>query len=155
MSKKKTTTNQTQNSQTTASYGYQPGASSADIDAVRDFKFTADPSIGYAFANAKNQIGNSFNNPLGGLYNGNMRDAILRSTTSNLAMQESQAKSEANQALQGQRFGQKSAVAGLTAPRFVQTGGTSSGTSSGQQVYSPSTLDTIGQVAGIGAGVAA
>lgn len=131
MSKKtRTTTNQSQSYANTNSYGWQTAPETADVAALRDFKFQADPSIGYAFGSAKSAIGNSFNNPLGGVYSPQMRDAILRSSLSGLAQQESQAKSEAHQGLQGQQFAQRAAVAGMTAPRLVQLG--SSGTSTGQ-----------------------
>lgn len=156
MSKKsKTTTTQTQNTANTNQYGWQTPPESADLQAVRDFKFTADPSIGYAFGNAKNQIANSFNNPLGGVYSGNMRDSILRSSTADLGQREAQAKSEANQQLQGSQYGQKALVAGMTAPRLTQTGstGTSSGTGT-QQTSSPIWTDLLIAAAG-GAGGAA
>lgn len=147
MTKKKQTqqTTQNQNFQNTNTYGFMSAPETADVAAVRDFKFQADPSIGYAFGSAKNAIGNSFNNPLGGNYSPQMRDAILRSSLSGLAQQESQAKSEANQALQGSQFAQKNVVANLTAPRLVQTGGSgsSSGTGSGTTTQSGGLLESL------------
>lgn len=144
---KKTKTQQTQNQQTqgtqssqfahTNTYDWLNPPDTADIQSLRDFKFTADPRIGYTYGNARNQAANSFNNPLGGAYSPQMRDQILRSTLSDLSQREGQAYSEANQQLQGAQAAQKAGVAALTAPRMVQTGssgvgsGTSSGTSSG------------------------
>ncbi len=147
MNKKKTTqnTNQTQSYNNTSSYGWQAPPDTADVQALRNFQFSADPSVGYAFGSAKSAIGNSFNNPLGGVYSPQMRDAILRGSLSDLAMKESQAKTEANQALQGQQFGQRAAVAGLTAPRLVQTGGsgTSAGTGTGTTTQSGGLLGDL------------
>jgi hypothetical protein len=141
--KTKTETKQNQSYNNTSSYGYVGGPSSADIDAVRNFQFKADPSIGFVYGGAKNQIANSFNNPTGGVYPPQMRDAILRSSLSDLAQKESQAKSEANHALQGQQFGQRSLVASLTAPRFVQTGSSGTSTGQGNTVQSSSMLPDL------------
>jgi hypothetical protein len=155
MTKRKTTQTQSQSYNNANTYGHVTTPETADIAAMRDFKFTADPSIGNAFGSAKNQIANSFNNPIGGVYSGNMRDSILRSSLSDLGQREAMARSEANQSLQGQQFGQRAAVAGMTAPRLVQTGGSGTGSSSGTTIQGQSPLDTIGQIAGIGAGAAA
>jgi hypothetical protein len=155
MTKKKSTQQQQTSYNNVNTYGYTAPPESADVSAVRNFKFTADPSIGYNFASAKNQVANSFNNPIGGYVTPEIRDRILRSSLSNLAMQESQAKSEANQQLQGAQFGQKAAVASMTAPRLIQTGGYGTGSSSGQAVQGQSGLDTVGQIVGIGATAAA
>lgn len=145
---KKTKTQQTQNQQTqqqqasqfahTNTYDWLTPPDTADVEALRNFKFTADPRIGYTYGNARNQAANSFNNPLGGAYSPQMRDQILRSTLSDLGQKEAQAYSEANQGLQGLQLGQKSAVAAMTAPRLTQTGssGTGSGSSSGSSIGS-------------------
>jgi hypothetical protein len=140
MSKKKQQTQQTQNTnfQNTNSYGWLNAPETDDIKAVRDFKFAADPHIGYSFGNARNQLASSFANPLGGVYSPNMRDSILRSGNADLSQREAQAYSEANQGLQGQQFAQKGLVAGLTAPRMVQTGSSGSGASSGNSTTTQS-----------------
>lgn len=134
--KKKTeqTQQQSTNYNNTTSYGWQTPPESKDVTALRDFNFKVDPSIGYAFGSAKNKIADSFSNPIGGYMTPEMRDRILRSSLSNLAQQEAQAKSEAYSQLQGQQFGQRAAVAGMTAPRLVTTGSSGSGTSSGTNV---------------------
>jgi hypothetical protein len=144
MSKKtKSTQTQNQNYNNTSTYGWQAPPETADVQAVRGFNFTADPSIGYAFGSAKNQIANSFNNPMGGTYTPQMRDAIQRSSFSGLAQQEAQAKSEANNALQGQRFGQRMAVASLTQPRLTQTGSTGTSAGQGTAIQSSSMLPDL------------
>lgn len=129
---------QQQSHSSTNTYGHVTPPETADVQALRDFKFTADPRIGYTFGNARNQAANSFNNPLGGVYSPQMRDQILRSTLSDLSQREGQAYSEANQGLQGQQFAQKAGVASMTAPRLVQTGSSGSGTgsSSGTSIQS-------------------
>lgn len=131
------------------SYGYQPGAESADIDAVRNFKISADPRIPYAFANAKRNIAGTYRNPLGANQTSATRDASQRATYQDLAQQESEASNESYQGTQGARLGQALAVAGMTAPRLVQTG--QSGSQSGTQNVTTSPIDSIIQgAAGIG-----
>jgi len=140
MTKKKQQTQQTQNTSynNTNTYGWQTPPESADVQAVRDFKFSADPRIGYTYGNARNQAANSFNNPLGGVYSPQIRDQISRSMISDLGQKEAQAYSEANQGLQGQQLAQKSLVAGLTQPRMVQTGGSGTGTMAGNATQTQS-----------------
>jgi len=128
MSKKSKST-QSQNFQSTNQYGFMNTPDTDDFKRMREFDFQADPSIANVYGNARNQAANSFNNPLGGVYSPQMRDQILRSTLSDLSQKEGQARSEAYNDLQGARFSQRAAVAGLTAPRLVQQ--SSSGTSSG------------------------
>lgn len=156
MSRRTTTQQQQQTTHhaNTNTYGYMPGPGSADIDTLRNFQFTVDPSIGYVYGNARNQAANSFNNPLGGVYSPQMRDSILRSTLSDLTQREGQARSEAYQQTQGARFGQVATVAGLTAPRLVQTGssGSSSGTSQGSTTQPSNFLENL--MVGVATGAA-
>lgn len=147
----KATTTTQQSYSGTNSYGFMTPPETEDVKALRSFEFTRDPRIGYAFGNAKNKTANSFNNPIGGVYSPQMRDAILRSKYQELAQAESQSHSEANQALQGQQFGQRAAVASMSSPRLVQTG--SSGTSSGTNVQQQQP-DILGSILG-GAATAA
>lgn len=154
-SKSKQTTQQTQsqsyNNQNT--YGYMPGAQSPDIDALRDFKFNVDPSIASAFGSAKNRIANTFNSPTGGSYSPEMRDAMLRSSYRDLGQQQAETHSGAYNATQGQQFGAKAAVASMTAPKFVQTGGsgTGTGTSSGTSTMSQPMWGDLASGAAMGA----
>lgn len=152
MGKKKTTQQQTQNYNNTNTYGWQQMPDTADIAALRDFQFTADPSIGYTYGNARNQLANSFNNPLGGNYSPQMRDQIQRSGNADLAQREGQARSEANQGLQSLRFGQRAAVAGMSAPRLVQTGGSGTSSANGTTTQSGGMLGDILTGFAMGAG---
>jgi hypothetical protein len=129
--KQETTQSGTTNTNTTNTYGYQPGAQSADIDALRNHQFTADPRIGYSYSRQRQQLQDSYNNPLGGYYSPTMRDSQIRAGIASLGQQEAQDYSAANQQLQGQQFAQKATVAGLTAPRLEQTGGSTTGQTSG------------------------
>lgn len=151
---KKSKTQQTQNQQTqqqqqsayqnTNTFDWMKPPETSDVQSLRDFKFTADPRIGYVYGNARNQAANSFNNPLGGSYSPQMRDQIMRSTISDLGQKEAQAYSEANQGLQGAQFAQRSALAAMTAPRIVQTGasGVGSGSSSGSSIGTGTAVQT-------------
>lgn len=151
--KKKQEQKQTQSFNNTSRYDWMAPPESADVATLRNFKFSADPSIGNAFGSAKNQIANSFNNPIGGVYSGNMRDSILRSSLSDLAQKESMARGEANNALQGQRFGQAATVASMTAPRLTQTGSSGSGSGQSTAVQSGGLLESL--IGGAATGAAA
>lgn len=130
-------TTQASNQQFANTYGLTPGPQSADIDAARNFQIQGDPKISYAFANARNKLEQGYNNPAGGYTNPQIRDAQIRAGQRGLAQDESQALREENVGLQGMRLGQKISVAGMTTPRVVQTGGTSSGTGTSTTSQSP------------------
>ncbi len=102
-----------------------------------------DPSIRYAFANARKDLDNSYQNPLGAYTSPAVRDAANRASSERLGMAQNVALQDSNRASQQQQFGQQSALAGLTAPQLVQTGGTTVQ----QQSMLPSIL---GAVAGVG-----
>lgn len=129
----------------TSTYGHVPGAQSADIDAARNFQFSHDPRVPYAFARAYERSKETFANPLGANSTAGLRDATLRATSEDLGQQEGQAYAEEGRSLQGLEFAKLMDIASMTQPRFVQTGstgtssgsGTSSGTSTGQQSQSP------------------
>lgn len=164
MGKKKatqqTTQTQNQNYSNSSTYGFVTPTDSDDVKRLRDFKFQVDPSIGYAFGSAKNAVGNSFSNPLGGFYSPAMRDAILRSSLADLGQREAQAKSAAYNETQGQRYAQQAAVAAMTAPRLVQLSsqgtGTSTGTGTGTTTQSGGLLESllVGAAQGASGGLA-
>lgn len=112
---------------------------------MRDFQFTADPRVPYAFGKARSNIAESYNNPLGGNMTAGLRDAQLRASYEDLGQQEGQALREENYARQGLQYAQRADVANMTQPRMVQTGqaGSSSGTSSGNTVQSQGALPSI------------
>lgn len=134
-------TKQTQNQSTTSAntYGYVNTPETADTTALRNFKFEHDPRIPYAFARGRANVHNNYANPLGGSLGGNaqLRDAALNANDQDSAQQEGQALSEENYGLQGLKYGQLADIASRTAPRFVQTGGSStgSGTTTVQQPF--------------------
>lgn len=150
--KTKTTQTQQQTGSNTATYGYSPGADSADIQAQRNFEFTPDPRVGYAFARQRQQAHDSYAQPLGGYSTPQLRDAALRASDADSAQTEAQTLAEENHNLQGLKYAQKADVAQMTAPRFVQTGGTTqqSGESSGTSQTNPGLMGYLSQ--GISAG---
>jgi hypothetical protein len=127
--KGKTTQKQDSTSTTANTYGYMTPPDTGDISALRDFKFEHNPAIPYMYANARNKLESSYNSPTGGYTNPQIRDAQIRAGSRGLAQDESQALREENTGFQGMQFGQKQAVAGMTAPRLVNTGGTTKGDS--------------------------
>jgi hypothetical protein len=157
MTKSKSTQNQTQTTQTSNTYGYVPGASGSDIDAFRGYQFTADPSISYRYAAERNRYANSLSDPTGGgaYFPPEMRRRVADARNRELMQAESAEKSAAHQQLQGAQFGQRAAVASMTAPRLVNLSSSGSGTSQGVRTDQPSTFDSMMQLAGVGAGAAA
>ena len=120
-SKKKTETQQTN------TYGYQPGAQSADIDALRNQINSSynqsDPGIAYSFNNQRKNLQNRFDNPFGANYSPEAADAAKYAGTNDL----DQAQGAAYQMDAFNRKNQKvAALGGLasqTAPVLTQTGG--------------------------------
>lgn len=155
MGKKQTTQqtqNQSYNNQNT--YGQITPTDTPDIAAMRDFQFNVDPAIASTYGAARQRVNNSFNNPIGGAYSPNMKDAMLRSSNRDLSQQQAEAHSSAFNQNQGQQFGQKAAVAGMTAPRILQTGSSGTGNMSGNTVQSQP-FDWAGLAGGVATGAAA
>lgn len=122
MGKKKTSTQQQTNT-----YQQITPQNTADMTAVRDHKPQADPSIPHAFGRAKANLQGSFNNPLGAATTPAVREATLRAGEQELDQAQGQAERESFNDVNQQELQKKLALAGLTAPRIVQSG--SSGTS--------------------------
>ncbi len=102
-----------------------------DIEAARAYKPQVDPGISYSFGRAKNALRSGFNNPLGAYTPAAVRDAMVFQGEQDLAQQEAQALRESDRDVNEQEWQKRYALAGLTAPRLVQTGGSSTGTESG------------------------
>lgn len=121
--KKKTETSQ-------STYGFMNPPETADVQAVRDFKPQADPGISYSFARAKNNLRSSFDNPLGAYTPAAVRDAMQFQGEQDLAQQEAQVLRESDRDNNEREFQKRLSVAGMTAPRLVQTGATGTATES-------------------------
>lgn len=136
-------------STTSNSYGYQPGAQSADINALRSHRFQVDPSIGFRLGEKERQLSDSFQNPTGGYTTPQIKDAIMRSQRRGLMQDASQATREGQFDVNKLDFSRNLAVADMTKPVLTQTGSSSQGQGQVTQSQSP-----WGTVAGIGASVA-
>jgi hypothetical protein len=84
-----------------------------------------DPSIRYAMATGREDLNNSYANPLGAATSPAVRDAANRVAGQRYGMLENQAIQESNFNNNAANFGRQATVAGLTAPQLVQSGGTS------------------------------
>lgn len=138
--KQTTTQNQTQNQSynSASTYDFLNPPDTADISALRSHQFRIDPSIGYRIGGAIRRSQNTFQNPFGQYTTPQIRGATMRSQEREL-MQEGGAQARAGQYdVNNQQYGQKLAVAGMTAPRLVQTGqsGTATGTMTGKATTS-------------------
>lgn len=153
--KQTTRQQQTQNQSfnTQNAYGWQTPNDTADVQVLRSHQFQIDPTIGYRVGGAIRRMQDSYQNPLGGYTTPQIRDATMRSQERELMQQGGQQFREGAYDVGNQQYGQKLAVAGMTAPRLVQTGssGQQSGTSSGTATTStPWYSDAIAGGAGIG-----
>jgi len=90
-----------------------------------------DPRIRATFAGARADLKDSFLNPMGAYTTPAIRDATMRNGNAQLAQQEAQALSEADFTANGSEFDRLLALSQLTAPKLVQTGGSSTATQSG------------------------
>ena len=150
-SKNKQQTTQVQNQNQaysgTNTYGWMTPPDTADIEAQRNFQFTADPRVPYTFAKTRSNLAESYNNPAGAYSTPALRDAALRASYEDIGQQEGQALREENYARQGLEYAKRADVASMTQPRLVQESqsGTSSGTnnSSGTSVTSQGMLPSI------------
>ncbi len=124
--KKQESKQQSQQSFSTATSGSTSVPDTPDIQAFRGWQPQTDPGLSYQYANARNRLNQSFDNPLGGYATPAMRDAMQRTGNRQLNQDESQAFRAGAYDVNQQKAGQLGALAGLT--RGTNTTGTSSGT---------------------------
>jgi hypothetical protein len=121
----------TQAGSTTNTFGQITPEDTPDIKSFRDFKYQADPSSPYRFAQAKEDLSDIHSNPYGAYTTPAIRDAAIRTGDMNLTQMQGQQSAQENVQLNNMQANQRAALADLTKPQTVQTGGTYSGTSSG------------------------
>lgn len=83
----------------------------------------SDPTIPFAFAKRREDVNNSFFNPLGAYTTPAVRDASSRVANERMSMEENNAIQASNAQNSQQAFNRQATVADMTRP--VQTGGTS------------------------------
>lgn len=149
MGSKKTKTTQ-QQSFNTQNAGSTSVPDTPDINAYRGWQPQADPNIPYQAAASHERLHSSLNNPIGGYYSANTRDAIQRSGDRAIDQQASQASRLGQYDVNQQRGGQLSTLAALT--RGTNTTGTSSGSGQGTSTTVQSG-DVLGQILGAAAQV--
>jgi hypothetical protein len=138
VSKKKT------KSESTNTYQYLQPPDTQDIKDLRSMDIQEDPGIGHQFALLKENVHNSYMNPLGAYTTPDVREKQLRATDMDINQQETQAHRVGQYDVNQQRIGKQTGLAALTAPKLAQTGGTQTTTQSG---------DILGQIIGAGAQV--
>lgn len=123
-----------------------PGASSPDIDKLREAKFDIDPGLSAEYGKARSDLNKSFQQPLGAYLSPQVRDAQMRSGNERLNRDEAEAMRKGQYDVNNMKYGRDVTVAGMTAPPLVQTGSSSSGTGTISQT--PSGIDTGLKIAG-------
>lgn len=119
---------QQQTTQQTNTYGWQSPPASQDVDAIRNWHPTIDPSISYRYGQAENAIRDTYDNPLGAYETAQTKGAGLRANIKGLNQEKGQAFREAYAGVNAQELGRLGMLAELTSPRLTQTGGSSTGT---------------------------
>jgi hypothetical protein len=114
---------------------------------MRNFQFSADPRVPYSFARTRQNIGATYDNPLGAYTHPAIRDAAQRASFEDVGQQEAQALREENYTRQGLDYARTADVAAMTQPRIVQqsSSGTSSGTNNANTTQSQNPLGSIVQ----------
>jgi hypothetical protein len=125
-------TKQNTNYNNSNSFGYMKPEDTEDIKAFREWRPQVDPGLGYQYADARNELKSSFDDPLGGFSTPQMRDAQMRTGLRNLNQDEAQAFRQGNYDVNNQRSTQLGALSALTRPELVQTGSSGSGSMTGQ-----------------------
>ncbi len=100
---------------------------------VGSMQFGHDPSIPFTFARQRANARNTYANPLGSFASPQLREAQLNAIDADSAQNEAQAHREDNYGVQDRQYAQAHDIATLSAPKTVQTGGSTSstGTNSG------------------------
>lgn len=120
-----------------------------EMEAIRNMRAQSDPTIPYRYANLRQQNADSYNNPLGSYTTPAVREAAQRVSNQHLAMDEAQATAESQYNADNENYNRAANYAQMTAPKFVQSGGTNTTTQSGGLLG-----DILGGAVGIGANYA-
>ncbi len=112
-------------------YGHVDTPITPQIKALEAMKAKTDSSIPFNFSARRENLDNSYRNPLGSYTSPAVREAMQRNAGAGLAMQEAQAVQNSQYAADNTNFDRQALLAQMTTPKFVQTGGTSTQTQSG------------------------
>ncbi len=123
-----------------------PTAASTQLQTMAQTPADFSTPIHNAYGRAEQQLGQSYNSPLGAYTTADVRDKSLREQKQGLEQNMGLDLAQAAQQSSQDAFNRQYQVAGLTAPQFYNTGGTT--TSGGS-------LDTLGLVASAGSGALA
>jgi hypothetical protein len=130
-------TNSISTGATTATYGYQTPPTTPAVTKLAGAKFEVDPGLHAQYGKLRSKLKSGFNNPLGANYSPEVRDAIIRSGEERLGRDEAEAYRGGQYDANRLGYSRDVTVAGMSQPQLVQTGGTTSGTSSGTVQQNP------------------
>lgn len=128
------TSNQSQTQSQTNTYDWVSAPITAETQNVinkANAPAQIDPSINGQFANLGNQIRNSYNDPYGAYTGGGVKEKSLRNNLMRIGSEKAKVRNQAYFDADNQKFSQSVTAATLTQPQREQTGGTSTGNSSG------------------------
>ena len=128
-----------------------PGASSPDIDTLRNQKYEVDPTIGFRAGASKRRLDNSFINPLGGASTPQRDEAIRRSLHRSFDEQAGMESRAGQFDVNRLNLGKQQYLAGLTAPPLVQSGSSYSNTDKFKTPFSAKIMPAIQSAAQVAA----
>lgn len=105
---------------------YKPDAS--EFAALKDYNFAPDPSIGFRYAAARQNVEEGPDNPLGPYVTPEQRQQSQRSQLENLNQSEGQAKSQDNARISTLKYANLLDYIDRTKSQLIQTGGSTQGT---------------------------
>lgn len=150
----RTTQQQASTSNTTNTYGQiSPLDDSRYAEAVgkvAGFKYQRDPRIAYTYGHARQNINDSYDNPQGGYTTPQLRDASRNAAFGDMAQNEAQEYRNENYGRQAIDYAQLADVAQMSAPRTVQTSGSTEGKGTSTSQTNPGVFDMITQGASLG-----
>ncbi len=154
MGKKKTEVKQNQDTKQAFNTSAETSVpDTPDIQAYRQWQPQTDPGLSYQYANARNRLNQSFDNPLGGYATPAMRDAIQRSGNRQLNQDESQAFRAGAYDVNQQKAGQLGNLAQLTRGQKNVSSGTGTSNMTGTSTQTQSGIswgEILGAAAQIG-----
>ena len=122
----------------------------AELDALKAWKPQDDPSIPFNYANQRNDLERSFVAPTGSYQTPELREQQMRSGIQEIGQNEAQARRADQYGQNTLELDQLGTVAGLKAPKFAQTKGTTKGSSSGGWLTDLAGAAVGGLASGIG-----
>lgn len=112
-------------------YDYKAPPITPEVQALKEFKATTDPTIPFHYAARRQELENSYQQPIGSYTTPAVREAANRSAGQALDMEQAAATQASQFNADNTNYGRNVTVAQMTSPQLIQTGGTQTQSQSG------------------------